>query len=100
MPWPGITEFSDAVQNPQLCFKGTELESGAVAVNQRGMPLVFSGNFACVYQVSAGGRKYAVRCFTHEIKDQQTRYNQLSNYLNVVPNPFSCLSSSWNAGSA
>ena len=38
MPWPGITDFSEAVQNPGLCFKGTELEAGTVSLNQRGMP--------------------------------------------------------------
>ena len=89
MPWPGITDFSEAVQNPQLCFKGTELEAGTVSVNQRGMPLVFSGAFACVYPVSVGGGKFAVRCFTREVKDQQTRYNYLSEYLiNVLPPSF------------
>ena len=89
MPWPGITDFSEAVQNPLLCFRGTELEAGAVSVNQRGMPLVFSGAFACVYPVSVVGRKFAVRCFTREVKDQHTRYNQLSEYLiNVLPPSF------------
>ncbi len=89
MPWPGITDFSEAVQNPLLCFKGTELEAGAVTINQRGMPLVFSGAFACVYSVSVGEQKFAVRCFSREVKDQQTRYNQLSEYLiNVLPPSF------------
>ena len=89
MAWPGITDFSEAVQNPHLCFKGTELEAGTVAVNPRGMPLVFSGAFACVYSVAEGGRKFAVRCFTREVKDQQYRYNQLSEYLvNVLPLSF------------
>ena len=37
MPWPGITDFSEAVQNPRLCFKGTELEPGRVSLNPRGM---------------------------------------------------------------
>ncbi len=89
MPWPGITDFSEAVQNPPLCFKGTELEAGVVTVNQRGMPLVFSGAFACVYPVSVGGQTFAVRCFTREVKDQETRYNQLSEYLiNALPPSF------------
>ena len=89
MPWPGITDFSEAVQNPLLCFKGTDLEAGSVSVNQRGLPLVFSGAFACVYSVTVGGSKFAVRCFTREVKDQQTRYNQLSEYLiNVLPPSF------------
>ena len=89
MPWPGITDFSEAVQNPQLCFKGTELEAASVSVNQRGMPLVFSGSFACVYPVSVANSTYAVRCFTREVSDQQTRYEELSNYLlNVLPPSF------------
>ena len=89
MPWPGITDFSEAVQNPQLCFKGTELEVGEVSLNQRGMPLVFSGSFACVYPVSVGQRTFAVRCFTREVSDQQARYGELSNYLlNVLPPSF------------
>ena len=89
MSWPGITDFSEAVQNPRLCFRGTELEAGAVSVNQRGMPLVFSGAFACVYPVSAGNRTFAVRCFTREVSDQQVRYGALSNYLlNVLPPSF------------
>ena len=89
MPWPGITDFSEAIQNPRLCFKGTELEPGEVSLNQRGMPLVFSGAFACVYPVSVGNRRFAVRCFTREVSDQQTRYGELSNYLlNVLPPSF------------
>ena len=89
MTWPRITDYSGAIQNPRLCFKGTELEAGVLATNRRGMPLVFSGAFACVYQVSVGGRNYAVRCFTREVKDQQDRYNQLSDYLiDVLPPSF------------
>ncbi len=87
MPWPGITDFSEAIQNPRLCFKGTELESGAAETNPRGMPLVYAGAFACVYPLTIGGQTIAVRCFTHEVKDQQTRYNQLSEYLIAVLPP-------------
>ena len=35
MSWPGITDFSEAVQNPRLCFRGTDLEVGEVSLNQR-----------------------------------------------------------------
>ena len=50
----------------------------------RGMPLVFSGNFACVYKMSSAGRDYAVRCFTREVKNQQQRYSQLDEYLRAA----------------
>ncbi len=89
MAWPGITDFSEAVQNPHLCFEGEDLEAGSVKLNPRGMPLVYSGAFACVYRVSVGGADYAVRCFTREVVDQQSRYNDLSNYLiSVLPPSF------------
>ena len=81
MPWPGITDFSEAIQNPELCFEGTDLETGTVSLNQRGTPFMFSGNFACVYPVSVGNQAYAVRCFTREVSDQQSRYGELNNYL-------------------
>ncbi len=81
MAWPGITDYTEAIQNPDLCFRGSDLEAGEVSLNRLGTPLVSSGQFASVYQVSAGSRKYAVRCFTREVKDQQARYNQLSDYL-------------------
>ena len=87
MPWPATPNFSEAVQNPQVCFRGTELEPGQVAVNPRGLPLVYSGSFACVYRVSLGDRQVAVRCFTREVKDQQSRYNDLSEYLRDVSLP-------------
>ena len=89
MAWPGVTDFSEAVQNPHLCFRGTDLEAGEVSVNPRGMPLVFSGAFASVYPVSVGDHTFAVRCFTREVKDQQARYGALSTYLlNVLPPSF------------
>ena len=84
MPWPLLTDFSEAIQNPHLCFKGTDLEPGKVAEDGHGRPLVYSGNFACVYKVSIGDHNFAVRCFTREVKDQHSRYSQLSAHLNGV----------------
>ena len=83
MPLPSIGEFTAAIQRPDICFVDPELIGGSVALHpSRGTPLVYSGNFAAVYPVAvAGGRKYAVRCFTREVKDQRERYGYLDNYL-------------------
>ena len=81
MAWPTMPEFYDVVQNPGVCFEDNDLVQGTVALNQRGLPLVFSGNFACVYKVSTGRGDFAVRCFTHEVKDQHERYSQLDEHL-------------------
>ena len=82
MPWPSLPDFTDAVQNPAVCFDDPELAGGKVEEKPNGMPQVHSGNFASVYPVTAGGgRKFAVRCFTREITDQRERYGRLDEYL-------------------
>ena len=84
MAWPTMPEFYDVVQNPGVCFEDNDLVQGTVALNQRGLPLVYSGNFACVFKVTTGGGDVAVRCFTREVGDQQERYGHLSDYLKGV----------------
>ena len=84
MAWPSPVEFRDAVQNPVQCFETEALAQGTTAVTPMGTPLVYSGNFACVFKVNIGGRDVAVRCFTREVKDQQERYGHLSDYLKGV----------------
>ena len=81
MPWPSYTDFSEAIQNPKVCFEDQDLALGEVALMPRGLPLIYSGNFACVYKVSRGQTNYAVRCFTREVRDQQQRYGYLDEYL-------------------
>ena len=92
MPWPAITDFTDAIQNPRVCFADpqlADLAAGQVVRHpRRGTPLVYSGNFAAAYPVVCGSRKYAVRCFTREVKDQRVRYGHLTNYLSqTLPAP-------------
>ena len=64
------------------------MANGQVAVydlgGRAGMPVVATGQFACVYKVTAGNREMAVRCFTREVKDQQVRYGLLHEYLDAV----------------
>ena len=84
MAWPSPVDFRDAVQTPQQCFEPGDLAEGSTAVTPMGTPLVYSGNFACVFKVTTGGGNVAVRCFTREVRDQQERYGHLSDYLKGV----------------
>ena len=84
MAWPSPVDFRDAVQTPRQCFETEDLAQGTTAVTPMGMPLVYSGNFACVFKVTTGGGDVAVRCFTREVGDQQERYGHLSDYLKGV----------------
>lgn len=88
MPWPSVTDFTGSIQSPDLCFEDPELAQGRPVFHpQRGTPLVYSGNFAAVYPLTAGNRKYAVRCFTRAVNDQRERYGHLSDYLRYILPP-------------
>ena len=91
MPWPNVTDFTGAIQSPSLCFEDQELKKGKPTYHPaRGTPLVYSGNFASVYPVTNTNRnrKFAVRCFTRELRDQETRYRCLNDYLRSILPPY------------
>ncbi len=81
MPWPNVTDYTDAIQNPKLCFRDQDLCGGEAEADRRGRKLVWSGNFASVYKVSCNGAVYAVRCFTRPVNNQQARYDHLHAFL-------------------
>ena len=60
-----------------------ELHGGTAAVNAMGLPLLYSGGFADVYQVhcEATGNTWAVKCFKHEVRDLRERYEAISKRL-------------------
>jgi hypothetical protein len=81
MVWPTPQDYNEAVQSARLCFVDEELRQGQVKLNKLGLPRVVTGAFCSVYNVSCGDRRYAVRCFLHEIPDQELRYQRLSKAI-------------------
>ena len=88
MKWPNPTDYQDAVQNPHICFTDPELKAGMPTLNAMGLPRVASGNFASVYQIQNGQKKWAVRCFLRQAKDQQQHYTHISQHLQSIRLPF------------
>ncbi|HWO88314.1 MAG TPA: hypothetical protein VNL98_04100 [Gemmatimonadales bacterium] len=88
MPWPSLSDYNEAVQNPRHNFSDPELQGGTVRTNPLGLPIPISGGFATVYQVQAGARIWAVRCFQREISDQQQRYVAISRHLAAARLPY------------
>lgn len=82
MPWPQATDYNAAVQNPGGCFDEPNLREGQVDRDVFGLPRPHSGNFADVYQVQCpDGQSWAVKCFTREIPNLQSRYLEISKHL-------------------
>lgn len=67
-----------------------ELRSGQAAVNQQGLPKIWSGGFADVYKIECPetGNVWALKCFTRETPDQRERYREISAHLTAVKLPF------------
>ena len=49
--WPTSRQYNEAVQNLRNSMCDEQLQGGKPAVNNRGLPLLYSGGFADVYQV-------------------------------------------------
>lgn len=81
MPWPSLQDYNEAIQFPQSAFDDPELKFGSPELSPLGLPRAITGQFASVYRLSCGTRNWAVRCFSHEVKDHQQRYELISQYL-------------------
>jgi serine/threonine protein kinase len=79
--YPQITDYQDAVQDPRNTFTDPELKAGSVAVSPLGLPMPMSGGFVLTYKLQSGSRKFAVRCFHHEVPQAQAKYAQISAKL-------------------
>ena len=88
MSWPTLQDYNEAIQNPQLAFSDPDLRAGQPELNQLGLPRPIAGNFACVYKIEKGGQRWAARCFSSEVSDQQRRYEAISTYLKKVALPY------------
>ena len=79
--------YVEALQNPALCFSDSDLSRGRVALTKLHQPKPISGNFASVFSVTApDGRRFAVKCFTHDTTGQRARYEAISHHLSRVDN--------------
>lgn len=88
MPWPRLDEYNQAIQNPRICFEDPELRTGMVEVDKLGLPRPRSGNFATVYKLDCATKKWAVKCFSRQTRDQEERYSAINAYLRQAALPY------------
>ncbi|MFE5579939.1 hypothetical protein [Kitasatospora sp. NPDC056531] len=95
--FPTGGDYATALQNPRLCFRDPELAGSTPALTKLGLPRANSGNFASVFSVtSAIGHRYALKCFTREVGDQESRFHAISNELGRIAD--ASLSQPWKMG--
>lgn len=88
MSWPAMSDYQEAIQAPHLCFTDADLRRGTPSLNPLGLPRPITGGFASVYEISSSGRRWAVRCFLKDFKDQAERYQKIGGHLRVASLPY------------
>src|SRR6516225_6222628 len=89
MGWPLSQEYNEAIQSPDSSFGDDELRQGEAVTNALGIPMPRSGNFADVYEVKCpNGSRWAVKCFTREVRGLRERYSVISRHLQQAKLPF------------
>ncbi|MFF5885798.1 hypothetical protein [Streptomyces sp. NPDC012589] len=96
--FPSGAEYAEALQHTQLCFRHPELKGARPELTKLGLPRAISGAFASVFSLAsaASGRRYAIKCFTRHVPDQERRYEAISARLAGL-DPAE-LSQPWNLG--
>ncbi|MGI5336758.1 hypothetical protein ACQEVS_04835 [Streptomyces sp. CA-181903] len=96
--FPSGAAYAEALQHTDLCFEHPELRGAKPELTKLGLPRAISGAFASVFSLTsaASGRRYAVKCFTRHVPDQESRYQAISDRLaRLEPAE---LSQPWNLG--
>lgn len=80
---PSASQYSDAMQNPKLCFSLPSLREGTLALDRLGMPLVMAGNFAVVFKLRLLDGTRAVKCFCRFLGDREARFIAIDKQLDI-----------------
>src|SRR5689334_1811270 len=73
-PWPTPEDYDEAIQKPLLNLNDPDLRDATVES-------AVSGNFASVYRIRSNSGTCAVRCFLHDVADNQERYAAIGAHL-------------------
>lgn len=96
--FPSGADYAEALQHTQLCFSHPELKGSRPELTKLGLPRAISGAFASVFSLTSvsSGQRYAVKCFTRHVPDQERRYQAISARLAGLDQAE--LSQPWNLG--
>lgn len=87
--FPTNGDYVQALQHTDMCFRDSDLKAGRVDLTPLGIPRAISGNFASVFSITgSSGKRYAIKCFTREVKGQDERYRAIHDVLANLAQPW------------
>ena len=89
MPWPSLGDYTRAVRDfPHISILDPELQGGTPRRRANNNLIVYSGGFSGVFPIEVLSNTYALRCWTRDIGDAETRYEEISDYLKQYRLPY------------
>lgn len=88
MSYPSLEQYNNAFQRHATLLADAELKGGTLSTTSFGLPLAISGGFALTYTITAGPKKYAVRCFHRKSNELERRYQSISKRLAALRSPY------------
>ena len=85
--YPTSDEYNIAVQIP-ASFTDRELKAATVKKNNIGYPVALGGGFALTYEMTAGKKRMAVRCFHKQTTGLEAKYSLIGQHLASASGPF------------
>jgi len=81
MEYPSATAYHNAVQNCHACVLDPLLKTGSPKKKSTYGLSVFSGGYTRVFPVTTNNGIYALRCWTKEVENAESRYKEIKKYL-------------------
>lgn len=96
--FPSGGDYREAIQHTGICFADPELKASTPLLDNLRLPRAISGAFASVFSLTSDvtGKRYAVKCFTQAVAEQERRYHAISDHLRSIPD--ARLSQPWKVG--
>jgi hypothetical protein len=81
MTFPNGSEYSQAVQDPSICFVDPVLRQSRAETNLFGLPIAYSGGFTTTFKLQSASGAWAVRCFKRKVNQVQERYQEIAKLI-------------------
>ena len=89
MLWPSRIDYTQAVGFfPHVSILDTQLQGGTPQKGSNNYLIVYSGGFSTVFPIEVLSNTFALRCWIADIGEAETRYKEISNYLNQCSLPY------------
>ncbi len=89
MLWPSRSDYTEAIRDfPHISILDPKLKGGNPRRGTNNDLISYCGGFSIVFPIEMLSNTYALRCWIVDIKDAETRYRAISDYLKQCGLPY------------